>query len=121
MAWPARKQNANGSFGSGLYRRNIAITNLSALAMMSSGSSPGRGPFGASIDPSIHYVLENAIPTGLPAVLDVETPGLMYSHGFDTLVLAEAYGLSHRLDLRDRLQKAVRLTIETQNAEGGSR
>jgi hypothetical protein len=55
----------------------------------------------------------------LLAVPDVETQGPMYSHGFGTLFLAEAYGMSHRPELRERLHKAVRLIVDTQNAEGG--
>jgi hypothetical protein len=45
----------------------------------------------------------------------------MYSHGFGTLFLAEAYGMTHRPEIREKLQKAVRLIIDTQNSEGGWR
>ena len=45
----------------------------------------------------------------------------MYSHGFGTLFLAEAYGMTHRPEIREKLQKAVRLIIDTQNIEGGWR
>ncbi len=121
LDWLAEKQNGDGSFGSRSYRRNVAVTSLSGLALMSSGSSPGRGPYGASIDAALHYVLENASPTGLLAVPDVETQGPMYSHGFGTLFLAEAYGMSHRPEIGERLRRAVRLIVDTQNAEGGWR
>jgi len=43
----------------------------------------------------------------------------MYSHGWGTLFLAEAYGMTHRPEIREKLQKAVRLIIDTQNTEGG--
>ena len=45
----------------------------------------------------------------------------MYSHGFGTLFLAEAYGMTHRPEIREKLQKAVQLIIDTQNNEGGWR
>ncbi len=45
----------------------------------------------------------------------------MYDHGFGTLFLAEAYGMSQREELRERLKKAVNLIIRTQNDEGGWR
>ena len=45
----------------------------------------------------------------------------MYSHGFGALFLAEAYGMTHRPEIREKLQKAVRLIIDTQNNEGGWR
>jgi hypothetical protein len=41
LAWLARTQNADGSYGNGTYRGNIAVTSLAGLAFMASGSSPG--------------------------------------------------------------------------------
>ena len=45
----------------------------------------------------------------------------MYGHGFGTLFLAECYGMSKRSDHRDKLAKAIRLVIRSQNTEGGWR
>lgn len=45
----------------------------------------------------------------------------MYGHGFATLFLAECYGMARRADLRDKLGKAVKLIVNTQNKEGGWR
>ena len=121
LAWLARTQNADGSFGSGTYRGNIAVTSLAGLAFMSSGSSPGRGPYGPQIDKALVYVMDNTSPSGFIAVVAASTHGPMYSHGFGTLFLAEAYGMTHRPEIREKLQKAVRLIIDTQNIEGGWR
>jgi hypothetical protein len=121
LAWLARTQNADGSFGNGTYRGNIAVTSLAGLAFMASGSSPGRGPYGPNIDKALLYVMENTSPSGFIAVAAASTHGPMYSHGFGTLFLAEAYGMTHRADIREKLQKAVRLIIDTQNNEGGWR
>jgi len=54
-------------------------------------------------------------------VATASTNGPMYSHGFGTLFLAEAYGMTHRAEIREKLQKAVRLIIDCQNNEGGWR
>ncbi len=89
---------------------------------MSAGSTPGRGPYGAQIDKALGYVLENTSPSsGFICVAGAATHGPMYSHGFGTLFLAEAYGMTHRPEIREKLQKAVRLIIDTQNDEGGWR
>ena len=45
----------------------------------------------------------------------------MYEHGFATLFLAELYGMSPDDALRDKLSRAIRLIISTQNKEGGWR
>ncbi len=121
LAWLARSQNSDGSYGNGAYRGNIAVTSLAGLAFMSSGSSPGRGPFGSQIDKALAYVMWNTSPSGFIAVLASSTHGPMYSHGFGTLFLAEAYGMTRRPELREKLQKAVRLIIDSQNIEGGWR
>jgi hypothetical protein len=121
LAWLARSQNADGSFGAGTYRGNIAITSVAGLAFMASGSSPGRGPYGTSVDRALAYVMANTSPSGFITVAGSSTHGPMYSHGFGTLFLAEAYGMTHRPEIREKLQKAVRLIIDTQNNEGGWR
>jgi hypothetical protein len=121
LAWLARAQNADGSFGSGTYRGNIAVTSLSGLAFMAAGSSPGRGPYGTQIDKALAYVMDNTSPAGFISVAGASTHGPMYSHGFGTLFLAEAYGMTRRPEIREKLQKAVRLIIDTQNHEGGWR
>jgi hypothetical protein len=121
LAWLARNQNADGSFGSSTYKGNIAVTSVAGLAFMASGSSPGRGPYGASIDRALLYVMDNTSPAGFIAVVAASTHGPMYSHGFGTLFLAEAYGMTHRPEIREKLQKAVRLIVDSQNNEGGWR
>ncbi len=121
LAYLARTQNSDGSFGTGTYRGNIAVTSLAGLAFMASGSSPGRGPYGPQIDKALAYVMINTSPSGFIAVAASSTHGPMYSHGFGTLFLAEAYGMTHRPEIREKLQKAVRLIVDSQNIEGGWR
>jgi hypothetical protein len=121
LAWLAKQQLGDGSFGSGAYKGNIAVTSLAGLAFMAAGSSPGRGTYGAQIDKALVYVMDNTAPSGFIAVASSSTPGPMYSHGFGALFLAEAYGMTRRPEIREKLQKAVRLIVDTQNAEGGWR
>jgi hypothetical protein len=112
-------QQPDGSFGSGLYRRNVAVTGLAGMAFLSSGSTPGRGPFGSQLTKTVDYLLTCAGSTGLINEADNKWP--MYGHGFATLFLAEVYGMSPRDDVRDKLKAAVNLIITTQNKEGGWR
>ncbi len=121
LAWLAKQQNSDGSYGTGAYRGNIAVTSLAGLAFMGNGSSPGRGPYGGQIDRALKYVMDNTAPSGFIAVANAGTHGPMYSHGFGTLFLAEAYGMTRNPELREKLTNAVRLIIDTQNIEGGWR
>ena len=121
LAWLGKQQNTDGSFGSGAYRNNLAITALSGLAMMGAGSSPGRGPYGPQIEKALRFVLDNTAPSGFVSIPQAATHGPMYSHGFAVMFLAEAYGMSPQPELREKLEKSVRLIIDTQNDEGGWR
>src|SRR4029450_1520657 len=55
------------------------------------------------------------------AVPNAATHGPMYGHGFGTLFLAEAYGMTRRPEIREKLEKAVRLVIDSQKGDGGWR
>ena len=122
LAWLAAKQREDGSFGSGGgFGRNVAVSALAGIAMLSSGSTPGRGPFGSNVNRAVDFVLSVAKLNGFLHVKEQESYGPMYGHGFATLFLAEVYGMSHRTDVREKLDRAVRLIVRTQNNEGGWR
>ena len=115
LKWLATRQNPNGSFDSG----STAITSLGALAFVAGGNVPGQGPYGQNVSRALHYILAHCHHSGLIAAQNDGTP--MYSQGFATLFLAEIYGESQAPGLRNKLQKAVRLIVDTQNAQGGWR
>jgi hypothetical protein len=121
LAFLARQQHDDGSFGSGGYSRNVAVCGLSGMAFMSGGNTPGRGPYGGQVARCVDFILDNAQDSGFIDVPGSSSHGPMYGHGFATLFLAEAYGMSQRADIREKLAKAVELIVNTQNAEGGWR
>ncbi|TWT87265.1 Prenyltransferase and squalene oxidase repeat protein [Pseudobythopirellula maris] len=117
----ASTQQPDGSYAGRGMGKNPAIVALAGMAFLSSGSSPGRGPYGDEIDRAIDYLLRHTQASGFIAVDGATSHGPMYGHGFATLFLAEAYGMTEREDLRDRLASAIRLIISAQNNEGGWR
>ncbi len=117
----AERQQPDGSFGPGGYRGNIAVCSLAGMAWLSSGSTPGRGPYGVQIDRCVDYVLRHAQESGFLTVPGASSHGPMYGHGFATLFLTQVYGMARRGEVRPKLTKAVKLIVETQNAEGGWR
>jgi len=86
LDWLASQQHADGSFGSGAYSGNIAVTSLSGLALMSAGYQPGQGKYGDVLDRAIGYVLDHTDAAGFITAPSQEH-GPMYSHGFGTLFL----------------------------------
>ncbi len=49
LAYLAKEQHGDSSFGERQYHGNIAITSLAALALMAGGHQPGRGAYGSSV------------------------------------------------------------------------
>ena len=121
LSFLATRQKEDGSFGDAGYSRNTAVCALAGMAMMSSGSTPGRVPYGANVDRCVEFILAHTENSGFINVEGATTHGPMYGHGFATLFLAEAYGMTLRADIREKLSKAVQLIVQTQNREGGWR
>ncbi len=117
----ASRQIEEGCFGGDGYPRNVAVVSLAGLAFMAHGSTPGRGPYGRQINLCVQYILNNGHDSGFIFAPGSTSHGPMYGHGFATLFLAEAYGMSPDSQVREKLAAAVRLIINSQNDEGGWR
>jgi hypothetical protein len=124
LAWLAAQQQRDGSFGTvSTYRGNVGVAGICGMAFLAAGSTPGRGPYGGTIDRCLDHILSCAQPSGFISE-DRSADryhGPMYGHGFATLFLAEAYGATQREDAGEVLRRATRLIIDTQHEQGGWR
>jgi hypothetical protein len=118
LHWLATNQGDDGSISSG-GGDNVGITALAGIALLADGNLPNNGTYGKQIDKLLNYVLQNCQESGLIASNGYGSP--MYGHGFATLFLAEIYGESPRDDVKEKLQAAVRVIVQSQNNEGGWR
>lgn len=125
----AQAETGDGSFprgaGEDLEYAPVAITALGTLALMAGGSSPSQGPHHVAVARAIDYLLLHtdlspASPTrGFISAGGDET-SLMHGHGFATLALAEALGMSPKgVRIRAALEAAVTLIERTQGSAGG--
>jgi hypothetical protein len=128
LAYLYGKQCDDGSFGSKPYEGNVAITSLAGLAFMAGGHQPGRGVYGTAVTRALNAVItcgERSNRRGYLHNIKGTPHGPMYGHGFGTLFLAEATGMVQDPALRNRLNRildsAVKLILNSQNAEGGWR
>jgi Squalene-hopene cyclase C-terminal domain/Prenyltransferase and squalene oxidase repeat len=121
LAWLASRQLEDGSFGTSGYSRNVAVVSLAGIAFLAGGDTPGRGKYGAQIERCAKYVLQAADESGFICDPRHTSHGPMYDHGFATLFLAEIYGMSPDNALREKLARAVKLIVTTQNRDGGWR
>src|SRR5687767_247580 len=119
LAWLAAHQGKDGAYGGNGASRHAGITALAGLAFMQAGNLPGRGKYGDNVQRCLDYVLSCCNESGL--ITSDQSNGPMYGHGFATLFLAEVYGMTGDEQVKDKLQRAIRLIQRTQNPEGGWR
>jgi hypothetical protein len=115
------RQSSDGSFGAGGYAKNVGVVGLIATAFLSHGDMPDRGRRGLVVSSCLKYVLKHAKSSGFINAADFAGYGPMYGHGFAMLFLAETYGMTEDRSIRGALSRAVKLTVECQNEEGGWR
>lgn len=96
---------------------HVGVTALAAMAFLADGQLPGRGRYGEQVERALDWLVGRVRADGY--VTGDETR--MYSHAFATLFFAEVYGMTHRDDVREALQRAVDLIVDSQNTQGGWR
>jgi len=129
LAWLASNQAPDGSWSAKIgFKLNndysqtatgghVGVTALAGTAFLAGGYTPERGQYAEVLSRALDYVLAGVQDDGYVTM----NGSRMYSHAFATLFLAEACGMTHRNDVRAKLQKAVDFIVETQNQEGGWR
>jgi hypothetical protein len=111
--------NLKGAMGQGGYAGGVATCGLSGLAFMCNGSAPGEGKYGDEIDRCVEFMIKSTNETGY--VSTNAGSENMYGHGFATLFMAQAYGMSPKKELGEKLRKSIKLIVDIQNAQGGWR
>ncbi|MCG3181485.1 MAG: hypothetical protein BIFFINMI_03881 [Phycisphaerae bacterium] len=121
LDWLKAQQQNDGSFGAGPYGKHAGISALAGLAFLAEGSTYDRGQYGEQVKKVTQFIMQcTSDSTGLIASPQV-SHGPMYGHGFAALFLAEVYGMTGRVEVRDKLRLAIRLIVNTQNDQGGWR
>jgi hypothetical protein len=115
-----QRGNDRGAFGATGYAGSVGICGLGGLAFMSEGSTPGVGRFGKQVDLCADFLTRHTGPTGYIA-RGSGAVGNMYAHGFAMLCMSQAYGMSRKRELGQKLRLAVKCTLAAQNDQGGWR
>lgn len=132
LAFLARQQESqpDGSLPGAGGEKHLPVptTAIAALAFMATGSSPGRGPYGAHVERAIDYLTQRAdLTPGSKTFGYIASEGdelsRMHGHGFATLALTQAYAMSPKTTrgqrVRQVIEAAVDLIERTQGLEGG--
>ena len=130
LSWLAARQSSDGSWAAevgyklnsgyrstAVGRGHVGVTSLAGMAFLAGGHIPGRGEYGEVIENCLNFVLNCVQADGYVTHAGTR----MYSHAFATLFLAEICGMTHRQDVRAKLQTAVDFIVRSQNGQGGWR
>ena len=118
LAYLAKTQKADGSWGT---NHAVADTSLALMAFMLQGHVPGRAPYGRNMDRAIAYLVNVGKKGHMGYLGTPNNHAGMYEHGLAILALSEAWGQSMNPDIRTALKRAVEVTINAQNHQGGWR
>ena len=120
LLWLSNHQSRLGGWPDATYE--VAITALSGLALICSGSTTVQGPYAAQIRLTVDFLINRARNNGLignPA----RDSRYTYGHGFSMLFLSQVLGeeedADRRKNLRRILQHAVEFSVSAQTRSGG--
>jgi hypothetical protein len=142
LIWIAKHQGPNGAWsiqhsrfcptkqgcdGAGGYQSDVAATALALLPFLGAGQThqTRNGPFTKQIDKGLNWLIRQQAPDGglwrRPSgrVGDDGEINPMYTHAVATIVLCEAYGLTHDPKVGAAASKAVRYIELAQNESTG--
>jgi len=121
----ATQQTADGSWdvvrAGGRAEYTVGLTGLSLLVFLGEGNTHLSGPYQATMDKGIKYLLNHRQRDGLLGPLSFEghTINYMYNHGIASFALLEDYSLTRDESLAEAAVAAVSFIIHAQNDEGG--
>ncbi|MCC7423408.1 MAG: terpene cyclase/mutase family protein [Planctomycetaceae bacterium] len=117
----AREQKKQGYWEANGGQYRVAMTALSANAMLCEGSTMSRGRYAKNIELAVDWLIEQAQPSGLIGYKD--DYHYTYGHGYSMLFLSQVYGdeenEERRAELRRILTKAVEFCGNAQTSRGG--
>lgn len=118
LRWLASRQSGNGSWSTGDGERHeVAMTGYVLMSFMTAGQLPEEGEYGTNVAKGVSFLLNSVKPDGF---IQYGTTN-MYGHGVASIALAEAYGQTRDARIKPKLEAAIKLIINCQNAEGGWR
>jgi RNA polymerase sigma factor (sigma-70 family) len=126
LAYLAQEQADDGSWGTQQQQGSTAVTSLAGLAFLSGNHHPDRGEYGKTVTRAVRYVLSQE-HKDTPGFFHAKgaAHGPMYNHGFAVLFLADAHAAiadkKLKTEVKDALDRAVKLTLDSQNEQGGWR
>lgn len=116
LRWLKENQHENGSWGAEGKKGDSGHTGLALLAFLAHGETPSSREFGKTVSDGIRFLVENQDARGL---LQPVGRHVVYAHAMATYALAEALTMTKNPLLKDPLERAVGVMIDSQHPKGG--
>lgn len=113
LRWLKDHQNDDGSWTGG--GSPTAMCGLALLCFMAHGEIPASKEFGTTVEKAIRYLLYVQESNGR---FRNAGANYVYGHAIATYALAESYGMTQMLLLKEPMEKAVQVIIDGQQAGG---
>ncbi len=121
LRYLAAQQQTNGSWSAGGRRGEhpVAITGYALLAFMAAGNLPEEGEYARQVNLGMQFLLDSIQADG--TYRGANAGQYMYNHGIATIALAELYGQTRSPAMRAKLERAVKLIVQTQSDRGDAK
>lgn len=122
LRWLASKQLTNGSWSGlsgGANTHPVALTGYALLAFMATGNLPEDGEYGRTVALGAQFLLDSIQPDG--TFRGVAGGQYMYNHGIATIALTELYGESKSQVIRAKIERLIKVIVNSQHSSGGWR
>jgi hypothetical protein len=112
LRWLKEKQDADGSWVKADGSPGPAMAGLALLCFLAHGETPASPEFGATVEKAMKYIVSKQNAKG-------NFSGNPYEHGICTYAIAEGFGLTKIMALKEAMEKGVQVIIDGQQAGGG--
>jgi squalene cyclase len=120
LKWLESRQQPEGNWSE--HQHKVAMTGYSLMAFLAAGNLPDEGPHGAAVARGAKYLLDSVRADGYVIAADeINNDKGMYGHGIACIAMGEIYGQTHDPKMRPKLERAIKLIVDTQNPRGGWR
>ncbi|MGQ9770528.1 MAG: prenyltransferase/squalene oxidase repeat-containing protein [Thermogutta sp.] len=122
--WSFEHQKAGGCNGQCRNPGNLpdarsAATALALLPFLGAGQTHREGQYAKNVRAGLYYLITNRMKISAEGGSFLEKGGNMYSHGLASIVLCEAYGMTHDKVLAAPAQQAINFICNAQDPIGG--
>lgn len=118
LRWLKEKQDPDGSWKKADSTSAPAMAGLALLCFLAHGETPSSPEFGQTVEKAMKYLVGQQKPNGGFGANAISQHGV-YEHGICTYAIAEAFGLTKIMALKEAMDKGIQLIIDGQQANGG--